>query len=185
MWLRKSIRVAAVLLTTVFLSQGVHAQTTAPRPPADFSAFLDRVDAAQLELQNGRPAQFKALWSHADDVTLSGGLGGAIEKGWDAVSRRLDWVGTQFSNGVNRNERVVVNVIGDLGYVIQRESLKYRVPGQTTDSTREYRVTMIFRRETGEWRMIHRQADSLTVKQLPAHATLRQRSATRPPMTTR
>src|SRR5215218_4726866 len=35
------------------------------------------------------------------------GLGGKIEKGWAAVSTRLDWVGTQFSNGTNRIERVV------------------------------------------------------------------------------
>ena len=68
-------------------------------PPAsdDFQAMLARVDAAQLELQNGRAAAFKGLWSRADDVTLSGGFGGKIERGWDAVGRRLDWVGTQFS----------------------------------------------------------------------------------------
>ena len=65
----------------------VHAQAAAPAltpATADFTAFLATVDAAQLELQNGRPAPFKALWSHADDITLSGGFGGAIEKGWNA-----------------------------------------------------------------------------------------------------
>ena len=143
----------------------LHAQTTQPASaPADLTAFLTRLDAAQLELQNGRPAAFKALWSRADDVTLSGGFGGAIEKGWDAVSRRLDWVGTQFSNGTNRIERIVANASGDLAYVIQAEHLRFRVPGQATDSTRDYRVTMIFRREAGEWRMVHRQADSQVVK---------------------
>jgi ketosteroid isomerase-like protein len=161
---RQSIRIAAALLAALFLAQVVDAQTRASAAPADFTAFLVRVDAAQLELQNGKAEAFKALWSHADDVTLSGGLGGAIEKGWDAVSRRLDWVGTQFSNGTNRIERLVTNVSGDLGYVIQREYLRYRVPGDAKDSSREYRVTMIFRRESGEWRMVHRQADSNTVK---------------------
>ena len=74
----------------------------APLPRRDdFEAMLARVDAAQLELQNGRAAAFKALWSHADDVTLSGGFGGTIEKGWEAIGRRLDWVGTQFSNGTH------------------------------------------------------------------------------------
>ena len=85
--------------------------------------------------------------------------------GWEAVSRRLDWVGTQFSNGTNRIERLVSNVSGDLGYVVQTEHLKFRVPGQATDSTKEYRVTMIFRRDPGGWRMVHRQADSQTSKQ--------------------
>ena len=139
-------------------------QSSPSGPPADFADFLSRVDAAQLELQNGRASAFKALWSHGDDVTLSGGFGGPIEKGWEAVGRRLDWVGTQFSNGTNRIDRVVSSASGDVGYVIQAEYLKFRVPGQANDSTRQYRVTMIFRREAGEWRIVHRQADSQVAK---------------------
>ncbi len=125
-----------------------------------FTGMLDRVDAAPLELQNGRAEPFKALWSRRDDVTLSGGFGGAIEKGWEAVGRRLDWVATQFSKGAHRNERVAWGASGDLGYVVQRESLTFRVPGQPADTRREYRVTMLFRREAGGWRILHRQADS-------------------------
>ena len=122
------------------------------------------VDAAQVELQNGRPAAYKALWSRRDDITLSGGFGGTIEKGWEAIDRRLDWVATQFSNGTTRIERFVSNVSGGLGYVVQAEHVRYRVPGAASDSTRDYRVTMIFRRETGRWRMVHRQADSQTIR---------------------
>ena len=133
----------------------------------EFHAALVKVDAAQLELQNGRPAAFKALWSRADDITLSGGFGGTIEKGWDQVGRRLDWVGAQFSNGTNTIERVVAMANGDLGYVVQIERLRFRVPGQANDSTRDYRVTMLFRREAGGWRIIHRQADSQMTKTAP------------------
>ena len=125
-----------------------------------FEAMLVAVDAAQLELQNGRPEPFKALWSRADDVTLSGGLGGRIERGWASVSRRLDWVGTQFSRGTHTHERVAADVSGDLAYVVQSERLRYHVPGEEEGSTREYRVTMVFRREGGAWRIVHRQADS-------------------------
>ena len=136
-------------------------------PAGDFEAMLARVDAAQLELQNGRGEAFKALWSHADDVTLSGGFGGAIEKGWPAVSKRLDWVAGQFSNGSHENERVAVHAGGDVGYVVQREKLRFRVPATGAASSREYRVTMIFRREKGEWRLVHRQADSNLEKAAP------------------
>jgi len=136
------------------------AQTRAPSADASFEQMLDRVDAAQLELQNGRPEPFKALWSHADDVTLSGGLGGEIERGWPAVSRRLDWVATQFSAATHQRERVTVYASGTLGYVVQREHIRFHVPGQAAESTRDYRVTMVFRKETAGWRMVHRQADS-------------------------
>src|SRR3982751_3557870 len=132
-----------------------------------FSAMLAKVDAAQLELQNGKPAAFKALWSRAADITLSGGFGGTIEQGWEQISRRLDWVGTQFSEGSNTIERLVANESGDLGYVVQLEHIRYYVPGQTQESKRDYRVTMVFRRESGVWRIIHRQADSQMTKQPP------------------
>lgn len=133
--------------------------------PAGFGAMLVAVDAAQRDLQNGKPEAFKALWSRRDDITLSGGFGGTIEKGWDAIGRRLDWVGTQFSNGSNSVERLVAQESGDLGYVVQLEHLRYTVPGQAEASTRDYRVTMVFRRESGVWRIVHRQADSQMTKQ--------------------
>jgi ketosteroid isomerase-like protein len=134
-------------------------------PGNEFQAALAEMDAAQLELQNGRPAAYKALWSHADDVTLSGGFGGTIEKGWDQVSKRLDWAGAQFSKGTNTIDRLVSNASGDLGYVVQIEHLRFYAPGQTNETTRDYRVTMLFRRETDGWRIIHRQADSQMTKQ--------------------
>jgi ketosteroid isomerase-like protein len=136
-------------------------------PDKEFEAALAKMDAAQLELQNGRPAAYKALWSHADDVTLSGGFGGTIEKGWDPVSRRLDWAGAQFSKGTNTIDRVVAHASTDLAYVVQIEHLSFYAPGQTNESTRDYRVTMLFRREADDWRIIHRHADSQMTKQAP------------------
>lgn len=133
----------------------------------ELQALLAKVDSAQLELQNGQPAAFKALWSHADDITLSGGFGGTIEKGWEQISRRLDWVGAQFSKGTNTIERIAANSSGDLAYVVQVEHLRFRVPGQAKESMRDYRVTMLFRRESAGWRIIHRQADSQMTKQAP------------------
>jgi hypothetical protein len=131
----------------------------------EFQAMLTRVDAAQLELQNGKPAAFKALWSHDADITLSGGFGGTIEKGWDQISRRLDWVGTQFSKGSNTIERLVANESDGLGYVVQIEHIRFHVPGQAQESKRDYRVTMVFRHESAGWRIVHRQADSQMTKQ--------------------
>lgn len=136
-------------------------------PEKEFQAALAGMDAAQLELQNGRPAAYKAVWSHADDVTLSGGFGGTIEKGWDQVSRRLDWAGAQFAKGTNTIDRIVAQARGDLAYVVQIEHIRFYAPGQTNESVRDYRVTMVFRREADGWRIIHRQADSQMTKQPP------------------
>jgi ketosteroid isomerase-like protein len=144
--------------------------SSAAVPPAEhaeagFLAFLDRVDAAQLELQNGDATAYKTMWSQDDEVTISGGFGGTIEKGWSAVQRRLDWAATQFSRGTNSIERISVRVTRDLAYVAQVENIRFVVPGQSAQSTRAYRVTMVFQRGRDGWRLIHRHADSQMMQQ--------------------
>ena len=132
---------------------------------AAFDQTLAQVEAAQVELVRGRPAAFKALWSNRDDVTLTGGLGGAIEKGWASVSRRLDWVSSQYADGRREHEEVVRFMGRDVAYVVQKEIIHFRVPGQTAQVTQELRAVMVFRLESGAWRISHRQADSQTMKQ--------------------
>jgi ketosteroid isomerase-like protein len=164
------LKVAAVGILSLLLleTRELHgSETDKGKMSAEFEAMLAKVDAAQLELQNGKADAFKALWSHADDITLSGGFGGTVEKGWDAISRRLDWVASQFSGGTHTHERVVANVSGDLGYVVQLEHLRFKAPADSKEMTRDYRVTMIFRRESDGWRLIHRQADAQMQKQAP------------------
>lgn len=133
----------------------------------DFAPFLERVDSAQLEFQQGKPDNYKALWSHGSDVTLAGGFGGVIEQGWENVSKRLDWASSQFSNGRNEIRRLGFSSGENLGYLIQVEHLLFNAPGQTGTAERTYRVTMIFRREDAGWRIVHRHADSQTAKEPP------------------
>ena len=150
--------VAVVAMTAALIS----CRTT--RSDDDFRAFLDRMDVAQRELQDGRAESYKALWEESDSVTLSGGFGGAIEKGWPAVGRRLEWAASQFSGGNSTIERLAASSNGDLGYVVQREHIRFRAPGRSDESTRDYRVTMVFRRGPDGWRIVHRHADPQTVK---------------------
>jgi hypothetical protein len=70
----------------------------------DWAAFMTRLEAAEEEFARGRPTDFKALWSHTGDVTLSGGLGGAIELGWAKVAERLDWASSNYADGVRSRQ---------------------------------------------------------------------------------
>jgi ketosteroid isomerase-like protein len=157
-----------VMLSSLVFAQpppAVGARARVASAESDFQGALAAVEAAQLEFARGRPSTFKALWSHRDDVTLSGGLGGAIEKGWDRVSARLDWASSQYSEGTRTHEEVVRHVGTDLAYVVQMETIRFRVPGQGRDSTIVLRATMVFRREQEGWRIVHRQADGQVTKQ--------------------
>jgi ketosteroid isomerase-like protein len=161
------LRLFCVFVFCVAAVQLSIAQSKPDKSRAGFQAFLAKVDTVQIELQNGKAEAFKSVWSRADDVTLSGGFGGTVEKGWTAVAKRLDWVGENFSKGKNTVERLVVNNNEALGYVIQLEHIRFTVPGNEKETTRHYRVTMIFRREKDGWRIVHRQADSNLTKQAP------------------
>lgn len=132
---------------------------------ASFTAFLAEVEAAQVHLVNGRPDAFKALWSQGDDVTLSGGLGGAIAKGWKQVSERLDWVATQYVGGTRVHQEVARYVGQDLAYVVLRETIRFKRPADGSSVLQELRVTQVFRLEGGRWRIVHRHADSQVTKQ--------------------
>ena len=158
-----ALAVGSASVTAVSVDSQSHEQLTGNE--AAFDEILARVEAAQVELVRGRPDAFKALWSNRDDVTLTGGLGGAIEKGWGSVSRRLDWVSSQYADGSREHEEVVRFVGRDVAYVVQKEIIKFRVPGQTAHVTQELRAVMVFRLESGAWRISHRQADSQTTKQ--------------------
>src|SRR5678815_1788539 len=105
-----------ILVTFGLLAALTPAQKSAS---TDFKNFLTKLDAAQLEMQNGKSDAFKALWSDSVEITLSGGFGGTVEKGPKAIDARLDWVGQQFSNGTNKIERVVATDSGDFAYVVQ------------------------------------------------------------------
>ena len=158
-----ALAVGSALLTAVSVAS--QAQEPLTGSEAAFDETLAQVEAAQVELVRGRPTAFKALWSNRDDVTLTGGLGGAIEKGWGSVSRRLDWVSSQYADGSREHEEVVRFIGRDVAYVVQKEIIRFRVPGQTAHVTQELRAVMVFRLESGAWRISHRQADSQTTRQ--------------------
>jgi hypothetical protein len=132
-----------------------------------WNAFIVELDAAQEEFARGRPDSFKALWSHADDVTLGGGLGGEVEVGWDKVAARLDWASSTYQEG-DRSNRVFSGYVGDdFAYVVRKEIIEAQIGGEAGRSRQELRVTMVFRRGAEGWRMVHRHADAQTSAALP------------------
>lgn len=157
---------ATALLTAT--SMGSAAETPAqPVADGDLQAMLGRYAEAATLFYDGKPEAVKALWSHSDDVTLSGAAGGATAKGWSNVSSRLDWASSQFkdTNGTKAIEQVQAAVSGDFAYIVQYEHIRYQRPGQQEPAKRDYRVTTIFRRGPEGWRVVHRHADTLMTRQ--------------------
>jgi hypothetical protein len=129
------------------------------RTDPEWTAFIAKLETAEHEFAEGRPAAFKALWSHGDEVSLCGGFGG-VESGWDNVGARLDWASSQISEGTRSREEIRSTVGADFAYIVQTEEIRFRVPGRAEQSTLDFRVTMVFRRDSDGWRIVHRHADS-------------------------
>lgn len=155
-----------LLLVAPHVSRGADAS---PQPIGDagLEAMLVEYAAAASQFYDGYPEAVQALWSHADDVTLSGAAGGPTAKGWKGVSARLGWASLQFlgTHGTKAVEQVQAVVSGDFAYIVQYEHIRYRPTAEAEEAERHYRVTTIFRRESAGWRVVHRHADTLMTRQ--------------------
>jgi len=131
-----------------------------------FSKAVADSDIANVELLAGNPKPLKELYSHNQDITVLGGFGG-FEHGWNEVGPRLDWAASQFAGG-SYERRTVSMVEGtDLAYTVSIEVNRVREAGKSDDTQLDLRVTQIYRRENGEWRLVHRHADPLVTKKAP------------------
>jgi ketosteroid isomerase-like protein len=135
---------------------------------ASVHAAIERLHAAMAKVANGDVSAIKALYSHTADATSFYGWGG-YEKGWDKVSQRWDWAGTQFKGGSVRYEKISTVVTPDLFFVTEIETYENQsmanVEGKTGWTNR---VTHIFRREAGEWRLVHRHGNRLEAQFEPS-----------------
>lgn len=135
---------------------------------ASVQAAVDRLHAAMAKVANGDVSAIKALYSHTADATSFYGWGG-YEKGWDNVSRRWDWAGSQFKGGRVRYENVSTVITPELFYVTEIETYEDQsmanIAGKTGWSNR---VTHIFRLEAGEWRLVHRHGNRLEAQFEPS-----------------
>jgi hypothetical protein len=143
-------------------TESTYAESVNP----EWAAFMEKFEAAEAELTQGRPAAFKALWSQSPDVSIYGAFGG-VASGCDTVATRLDWAGRQFSEGTRSREEIGCTVSDKLAYLAQIERICYRIPGHAEETTLELRATLVFRREADGWRIVHRHADPLMSTQAP------------------
>jgi ketosteroid isomerase-like protein len=118
---------------------------------------LTRQLEAEQALINGDPGPRLAIWSTREPVTIFGADRTTI--GSEEVTQAFHWLATRFSNLTDyRFELVAAGTSGDLAYTLGYERFSCSMDGGPV-APMTLRVTHIYRREDGEWRIVHRHAE--------------------------
>jgi ketosteroid isomerase-like protein len=126
---------------------------------------IDRQIKAEETIHNGDAAPRLAMWSTSDPVTLFGAA--TSKSGTGEVRRFFESLASRFSDcTAYRFELVAAGVSGDLAYTVGYEHTTASIHGTPVEPY-VLRVTHVYRREDGEWKIVHRHGDAPPVEQRP------------------
>ena len=116
-----------------------------------------RLKDAETALHNGDAGPRFEIWSTREPVTVLGAWKVAI--GRQEVGELFRLLEDSFSDCTSYAHDVVgADVSGDMAYTVGYEHTSASVNGEPRTYT--LRVTQVYRREDGEWKVAHRHADT-------------------------
>jgi ketosteroid isomerase-like protein len=130
---------------------------------AEVDTFLEEMLPRQIEAEQalcrGEAGARKETWSQQDPVTLFGAAV-AMRRGWDEVDETFSWLAGRFGEKTLERydyELVAAGAGGDLAYTVGFEHKVFGTDDGPISHT--LRVTHVYRREDGRWRIVHRHGD--------------------------
>ncbi len=124
---------------------------------SDFDIFMAAREAAATAYVKGQPGPVDDLTAKAQTVTFFGPDGKVIS-GADAVISAFDQGAKAFGpNGDSRLEIMQSAGSNDVGYWCGLQHAHVETDGKLVPMT--LRITELFHRQAGEWKMVHRHAD--------------------------
>jgi ketosteroid isomerase-like protein len=141
--------------------------------PGDLFRAVDLHHQAGGAIMKGNPQGYADLYSRRDDVTL-GNPFGPFARGYENVLETLQRAAANFGGGeVTGCERVSEHLSEDLACFVEVERYHAKVGKRDDFTPVSVRVTSVFRREDGTWRLVHRHADPITAPR-PAESLIQQ-----------
>ena len=112
--------------------------------------------AALNSMMAGDAAPLADAWSHSASVSTMHPIGGR-QTGWDEVRGSFEQVAQLASGGHAELRDQSLQVAGDMAYEVGIEQGQATLAGEQI--TIEQRVTNVYRREAGGWKMVHHHTD--------------------------
>jgi len=127
--------------------------------------------AALNRVINGNPGPMMEVWSHGSDVSTMNPRG-RVNLGWEEVRAGWERAAQSLSEGqVSMEDLVVVPIADDVVYTLGTDHGQMKVGDQPV--LIDGRVTTIYRREGGGWKIVHHHTDvSQTMVEAEARARL-------------
>jgi ketosteroid isomerase-like protein len=122
----------------------------------DVRAASDQFYSTLEAMANGDASSMADIWSHEDDVTTMHPIDGR-EEGWEAVSGSFAGVVSASTDGTVTRTDQVVRVIGNGAYEFCTEAVSWTFAGEPMSL--ESRTTNVYRKENGEWKIVHHHAE--------------------------
>ena len=125
----------------------------------DFRRLMSqRQHQAEEALVGGDVGPRLEMWSHNDPVTLFAALGPS-KSGWDDLEPMFRAVASRVSGGQDVSYEIISsNVSGDIGWTIGFSRFTVSIDGGPL-TRRTLRLTHLYRREDGEWKVVHEHSD--------------------------
>lgn len=142
------------------LSASAAQEATTARSEQELADLIRRTEAQASAFMRGDMGKWSSLVRIADDFTLMQPFGGEASRGFDMSPERLARLASYFRNGDAKLELVQSYVSDDLVVLAMIEREHGEVGGLPNQDW-SLRVTQVYRRQGGQWWLVHRHADPL------------------------
>jgi len=156
MWKRLALKAALAMP----LSASAAQEATTARSEKELAGLIRRTEAQASAFMRGDMGTWSSLVHIAEDFTLMQPFGGEASRGFDMSPERLAQLASYFRNGDAKLELVQSYVSDDLVVLAMIEREHGEVGGLPNQDW-SLRVTQVYRRQGGQWWLVHRHADPL------------------------
>ena len=127
----------------------------------DVADVVRRATQAHEALMRGDMRRYRSLLSYTDDFTLMSPFGGKPTHAAQLTDERMEEIGRFFKNGRESTLDVVQAYRSADMIVLAVIERTHVAVGDIPEQDWALRVTLVFRKEQGQWILAHRHADPL------------------------
>ena len=127
-------------------------------PYQNFDEAVKEYERAMRDFFKGNPKPINDIYSSCDEISLAQ-LSGSFITGRNEVTEVVRKNALKYREGTTTFETLTTFVTPEVAYIVQVERVDAKIDGKNKITPLALRVTSIFRREDGIWKLLHRHVD--------------------------